>query len=118
MLSTGPPIAFSEIVTLSVVVLSLLRAAITRDVGETLSDHPALSVADREYVSETFSLLLSVKLYVSVTPFNPLWESGEIASLLPRVLRPYWYERIREAQVILPSLRVSILLDSEAICLS
>jgi hypothetical protein len=31
-------------VTLSVVVLSVLNAGTTRDVGETLGDHPELSV--------------------------------------------------------------------------
>jgi hypothetical protein len=35
-------------VTLSVFVLSLLNAATTTEVGNTLGDHPALSVADKE----------------------------------------------------------------------
>jgi hypothetical protein len=45
MLSIVPPIAFDGTLTLSVTVLSLLNAATTRDVGETLGDHPALSLS-------------------------------------------------------------------------
>jgi hypothetical protein len=48
MLSTVPPIEWAGIVTLNVIVLSLLNAATTREVGETLGDHPALSETVRE----------------------------------------------------------------------
>jgi hypothetical protein len=48
MLSIVPPIAPGGMVTLSVIVLSLLNAATTREVGETLGDHPALSVTVKE----------------------------------------------------------------------
>jgi hypothetical protein len=48
MLSTVPPIAPKGIVTLRVAVLSLLNAATTTDVGNTLGDHPALSVTVKE----------------------------------------------------------------------
>jgi hypothetical protein len=47
MLSTVPFIAFDGTATFSVA-LPLLKAATTRDVGETFSDHPELSVAASE----------------------------------------------------------------------
>ena len=80
MLSIVPPIAFDGMVTLSIFVLSLLKAGTTTGVG-TLGDHAALSVADRAYVSSTLPVLLTVTVYVSVALLAPLLELGEIETL-------------------------------------
>ena len=59
MLSIVPPIAFEGTVTLSVAV-PLFPGDRVSDVGETLGDHPALSMAVKEYVSEMLPVLVTV----------------------------------------------------------
>ena len=77
MLSIVPPTAFDGTVTLSVAVL-FSPAGIASDVGETVGFQPALSLVAKLKLSEAFSVLFTVTVYVNTAPFDPLRELGEI----------------------------------------
>jgi hypothetical protein len=67
-------------VTFSVAVL-FSPAGIVSEAGETVGFQPALSFFVKLKLSETFSLFTTVTVYVSVAPFAPFSELGEIETV-------------------------------------